>query len=175
MPNPVQMIREDHDRMRQLFREFDLASGAEQQKPLVDKALIDLEAHARVEEQILYPAARELIGDHMLVDVAEEEHHGAKAYIMELARMEPDDSHYAAKFKVLSEVVEHHMQEEESEMLPKLEQHADPARLQAVGEEMVQRWPEFRDEATQMVEGGLVENVKTAFGQLKQASGGSPS
>lgn len=174
MPNPVQMIKDDHERMRGLFEQFHEAQSPDEQKRLVEQALIDLEAHAKVEEQILYPAARELVGDEMLVDLAEEEHHGAKAYIMELARMEPSDSHYVAKFTVLTEVVQHHMEEEETEMLPMIEQ-VDSARLESIGEEMERRWPEFREEATRMVEGGFVENAKAAFEQLKQASGQSPA
>lgn len=175
MPNPVEMIRTDHDRMRGSFDQIEQMgpSGGDAQKQLVHEVLTDLEAHAKVEEEIFYPAARELVGDGLLVDMAEEEHHGAKMYVMELARMEPDDPHYLAKFKVLREVVEHHMEEEEHDILPKIAA-ADGTRLEQIGQEMERRWPGFRDEAAKMVEGGFMENLKGAFEQLQQARGKSP-
>ena len=78
-----------------------------------------LTAHATIEEEIFYPAARDAGVEGDLLDEAEVEHASAKDLIAQIRSMSPDDDLYDAKVKVLGEYVDHHVREEEDEMFPK--------------------------------------------------------
>src|SRR5262249_24372371 len=70
-----------------------------------------------IEEQLFYPAVRQQIEDEEgLMDEADEEHHVAKVLIAELEKMQGDEEHWEAKFKVRAESVRHHIKEEEGKM-----------------------------------------------------------
>jgi hypothetical protein len=85
---------------------------------IVRAALTELKVHAAIEEELFYPAVRRPIGKEIMNE-ADEEHHVAKLLIAELDVMDGSESHFDAKFHVLSENVRHHIKEEEDEMLPK--------------------------------------------------------
>jgi hemerythrin-like domain-containing protein len=91
----------------------------------------ELEVHAALEEEIFYPAADEQIDQKETIDEAREEHHVVKLLIGELKKMSAADERYDAKYKVLSESVKHHIEEEESELFPKLEGELDAEGLGA--------------------------------------------
>jgi hemerythrin superfamily protein len=135
--NAVQLIKQDHRAVKGLFRKFERASGAEQQK-IGQQIITELSVHATLEEELVYPALRmqdERLTDNVLE--ALEEHHVAKATLAELDKMKVDDERYAAKMTVLRESVEHHIEEEEGELLPKLERLFPAEMLEAMGQEMM--------------------------------------
>jgi len=107
----INMLKQDHEKVKRLFKEFEDAEDSRTKQRIVRDAIGELEVHATLEEQIFYPAVRETDND--------EEHHVAKMLIAELKQMGPRDERYDAKFMVLSESVKHHIDEEESEVLPK--------------------------------------------------------
>ena len=81
--------------------------------------------HAHIEEEILYPAAKQAFEedeDDDLVNEAEVEHGTAKELIAKIEGMTPEDEHFNATVKVLSEYIKHHVKEEEGELFPKLKQ-----------------------------------------------------
>ena len=78
--------------------------------------------HAKLEEELIYPAIRAAIGDEDLMDEALEEHHVVHGLLGELKKMTPSDERYDAKFTVLAENVRHHIKEEESDMFPQAEE-----------------------------------------------------
>ncbi|HTL70155.1 MAG TPA: hemerythrin domain-containing protein [Candidatus Eisenbacteria bacterium] len=139
---PADLLREDHNRVKELFQEFEDAEGAQEKKRIAETAIRELKIHTAIEEEIFYPAVRQELGEGDLVDEALEEHHVAKLLIEELESMDADNPKYEAKFKVLSESVKHHIEEEESEMLPKAEQ----ADIDEIGEEMIERKQELQEE-----------------------------
>ena len=96
-----------------------------------------LTAHATVEEEIFYPAAREAIGEEDLLDEAEVEHASAKSLIAQIEASGPDEALYDAKVTVLGEYIDHHVQEEEGEMFPKCRESA--MNLKALGASMATR------------------------------------
>ena len=104
----------------------------------------ELTVHAQIEEEIFYPAARDILDEEELIDEAVVEHASAKDLIAQLAEMSPDDDLYDAKIKVLGELIEHHVEEEEDEMFPKLKK----AKLDtsSLGTQMVERKQELIDE-----------------------------
>ena len=118
-PNPaVSLLKEDHDRVKELFVQFEKAKGRAAIMKIVRAALTELKVHAAIEEELFYPAVRKPIGKDIMNE-ADEEHHVAKLLIAELDVMDGTESHFDAKFHVLSENVRHHIKEEENEMLPK--------------------------------------------------------
>ena len=135
--NPaVSLLKADHDKVKQLFDQFETAKSRPTKRKLVQEALTELKVHAAIEEELFYPAVRKAVGKE-LMNEADEEHHVAKLLIAELDSMDGSESHYDAKFMVLAENVRHHIKEEENEMLPK----AKAAKLdfEALAEKMNRR------------------------------------
>lgn len=120
-PSAIELLREDHQKVQDLFEEFEGADSRSQQR-IADQALTELEVHAKLEEGLVYPAIREALDEKDMMDEALEEHHVAELLIKELRKMGPKDERYHAKFKVLAEMVKHHIEEEESDMLPQAEE-----------------------------------------------------
>lgn len=117
--NPaVSMLKEDHDRVKALFDQFEAAKSRPAKVKVVREALTELKVHAAIEEELFYPAVRTPVGKEVMNE-ADEEHHVAKLLIAELDAMDGSESHFDAKFHVLAENVRHHIGEEEGEMLPK--------------------------------------------------------
>jgi len=146
MPNAIEMLREDHQKVKDLFEHFESNESANK-KEIVDAALKELEIHTTLEEEIFYPAARKALdemrdeeGDDA-IDEAWEEHHVVKLLSAELKKMRSSDERYDAKFTVLAESVKHHIQEEEGELFPKLREHIDAEEL---GEQMMARKEKLR-------------------------------
>jgi hemerythrin superfamily protein len=118
----IGMLKDDHRKVEKLFEEFEDAQEEKDRGTMlraIQEALKELEVHAAIEEEIVYPAMRQEIDDEMLMDEALEEHHVAHVLIDELRAMSSTDKRYAAKFKVLAESIKHHVKEEESELFPK--------------------------------------------------------
>ena len=139
MPNAIELLREDHQKVKDLFQHFEgMESG--DKKEIVATTLYELAIHTTVEEEIFYPAARkaleEIDEETDLIDEAWEEHHVVKLLAAELKKMRTSDERYDAKFTVLAESVKHHIEEEEGELFPKLEGHLDDENL---GEKMIAR------------------------------------
>jgi hemerythrin-like domain-containing protein len=139
MADALQMLRDDHKRLKDLFKQFEDADDPRSKGSIVDRALSELEMHAELEKEIFYPAVRkEADPDDGQMDEAEEEHHVAKLLIAELRKMKPGAARYDAKFTVLAENVKHHIDEEESEMLPKAAE-LGMERMNQLGAAMEQR------------------------------------
>ena len=146
MPEVTEMLREDHQKVKDLFEEFEHAEEEDEKLRIVRTALTELEIHATLEEEIFYPAVRAQIEeeDEDTMDEALEEHHVAKFIMHELKDMRPEDERFDAKFKVLAESVKHHIEEEESEILPKAEEmELDHEQL---AKEMMERKQELQQQ-----------------------------
>lgn len=118
----IALLTQDHENVKTLFEQYE-AMGSKayaSKKKLATQICLELTRHATAEEEIFYPAVRAAGGEtEDLVDEATVEHAGAKDLIAQILAMEPQDDLYDAKLKVLSEQIEHHVQEEEDEMFPK--------------------------------------------------------
>lgn len=119
MPDALQLLREDHSKVKQLFKQFEQADETSEKQRIANEALMELEVHAEIEEEIFYPRMMKQPGATDMLLEAEEEHAVAKNLIAELRAMRSVNDRYEAKFKVLSEYVLHHVQEEEEQMFPK--------------------------------------------------------
>ncbi|MFP5578115.1 MAG: hemerythrin domain-containing protein [Acidimicrobiia bacterium] len=136
----IKLLTEDHDEVRALFDQFRQAQEAEdmdRMKELQQKIFSELEAHTRIEEDIFYPAVREADEDELGDAVAEgvQEHHVVKLLMREIESVSGEET-YIAKMKVLMENVEHHAEEEETEMFPEVRERMGEPRLQELGAEL---------------------------------------
>lgn len=139
----IALLIDDHKKVKELFEKFDKLSDRSKvnKKKIADQICLELTVHAQVEEEIFYPAVRAPIKDEDLMDEAVVEHASAKELIAQISEMDPGDDLYDAKVKVLSEQIEHHVEEEEGEMFPKVRK--TKVDLVALGEEMAARKEEL--------------------------------
>jgi hemerythrin superfamily protein len=116
-----EMLKADHRHVQDLFTKFEDADKRARAS-IADETLTALEVHAALEEELVYPAVAEVIDDEELINEAKEEHHVAKVLIKELRKMDAEDEGFSTKFKVLGELVSHHIEEEEGEMFPQAQE-----------------------------------------------------
>jgi hypothetical protein len=109
----IALLKADHRKVEGLFAQFQKAKGEGRKKELAEQICMELSVHAKIEEDIFYPACREEGVDEDLMDEANVEHDSAKVLIAEIEKGGPDDEFYDAKMKVLSEQIKHHVKEEE--------------------------------------------------------------
>lgn len=108
----IALLKADHRAVEELFAQYEDASGKAQKAKLAQQICLELSIHTTIEEELLYPACRGEVEED-LVDEAYVEHDGAKMLIAELMNGSPDEDFYDAKVKVLSEMIKHHVKEEE--------------------------------------------------------------
>lgn len=115
----IELLRADHKAVSGLFADYEKTRSAAKKKELVAEICTELSVHTQIEEEIFYPAVKAALKDKLLVPEGTIEHGGIKDLIAQLEGIEPDGEMYDAKVKVLSEYVEHHVKEEQTEMFPK--------------------------------------------------------
>jgi len=119
----IALLKQDHRTVSQLFDEFEKADE-EEQSAIAQRVCQLLTVHAQIEEELLYPAAKECFeGDEEnedLVNEAEVEHGSAKELIAKIEGMSSGDDHFTATVTVLGEYIKHHVKEEENELFPQL-------------------------------------------------------
>lgn len=143
--NAIASLKADHQKVKDLFDQFEKADDRATKTTIVSEALEELSIHATLEEEIFYPAVRQEIDDEDgVMNEADEEHHVAKVLIAELEDMDGSESHYDAKFTVLAENVRHHIKEEEEDMLPRAQK--TEIDFDALGEKMRGRKEELMSE-----------------------------
>jgi hemerythrin-like domain-containing protein len=113
----VKMLKADHREMERLFQAFENATGGE--RAVVAKTAIrELQRHADLEETLIYPIFQKSFEDKDLVNKAVEAHHLVHVLLAEIKKLKPAHKKFQAKFTVLAELVKHHIQEEETLLLP---------------------------------------------------------
>jgi hemerythrin superfamily protein len=144
----VSALVADHREVKSLFTQYqklaDAKAPEEERELLASQICVLLTVHTHIEEEIFYPEARDALGEDGkdLLDEALVEHAGAKNLIRELKAMEADDELYDAKVKVLGENIDHHVEEEETELFPKVRKSSLDlddvgARMEARKEELM--------------------------------------
>lgn len=134
----VKLLKQDHRAVAQALAEFESAQHAAKQS-IAQHICKMLTVHTQIEEELLYPAAREALDpdDTHLVAEANVEHASVKDLIRQIEQAREVDEAYEAKVQVMGEFVKHHVKEEETELFPKLERSS--LDLDALGERLQQR------------------------------------
>ena len=145
MPNATQMLRQDHKKVEGLFRKFEQAKERDAKRRVAEQAMDELEVHTRVEEEVFYPAVKKAIESSELIDEAKKEHQEAKSLISQLKKTTSRDggesTDFEAKFGQLMEAIKHHVEEEEGDMFPEVED--SELDLSALGAQMTKRKQEI--------------------------------
>ena len=129
----ISILLKDHDTVKALSDRFEKAESASERDKIIAEATTELKIHAVIEE-IFYPAVRK----------HDEEHHVARVLIAELDATGRENDHRDAKFKVLSEPVRHHIEEEENEVLPKAKDL--DIDFKALGQQILDRKEELKED-----------------------------
>ena len=142
--NATTLLKRQHKEVRTLFKQIEKAEGSRERRQLLDQVATALEAHTTIEEEIFYPAMREVESKKAeeMVNEAYEEHHVVKLVLRELPQVDPEDERFEAKMTVLSELVEHHVEEEEGEMF-KLAKKLGDDELEELGTRMEERFEQI--------------------------------
>ena len=109
----IGLLKADHRQVEQWFEAFEKSTSAAKKQDLASRICKALEIHTTLEEEIFYPAFLEATGDKDTHHEAEIEHAGAKNLIAQIEESAPADEYYDSKVKVLSEMIKHHVNEEE--------------------------------------------------------------
>ncbi|MBD0325812.1 MAG: hemerythrin domain-containing protein, partial [Pyrinomonadaceae bacterium] len=128
-------LKKDHEKVSGILEKLDATTerGIKTREELFAQLKNELDIHAQIEEQILYPVLKELKETHEITLEAFEEHAVVKQLLAELEVLSKDDETWGAKLTVLKENVEHHVEEEEDEMFKDARKVLGQEQLEELG------------------------------------------
>jgi len=139
----IALLKQDHQKARALLRDLERTTDrtAGKRQKLLAQIEQELTVHTKIEEQVFYPAFRDAArkgDDRELYYEAVEEHHVVDLVLPEIKKTAADTDEFAAKAKVLKDIVEHHAEEEETEMFPRAKMILGRDELQRLGRELAE-------------------------------------
>jgi hemerythrin-like domain-containing protein len=139
------LLKKQHRVVSALFKQVEKADDARTRRRLMHEIVEQLRVHTTIEEEIFYPAVKEIGSQKAgeMTDEALEEHHVVKLVLKELPEVDPADERFAAKMTVLKELIEHHVEEEQDEMFPLAEKKLGDDILRQLGERLQERAQEL--------------------------------
>ncbi len=141
----IALLKADHRQVEKWFAQFKKARVASRKKSLAEQICHALKAHTTIEEEIFYPAFLAATKDEEIHHEAEVEHDGAKKLIAEIESAGPDDEYFDARVKVLSEMIKHHVKEEEKPGGMFAEARKSGMDLDALGQRLKARKDQLAD------------------------------
>lgn len=140
-PDAISLLKDDHQAVQKLFDAFEKTQehDLDAKATLVRRACEELTVHAMIEEELLYPSAQAALSEEDRPDVEEAyvEHFLVKVLIEKFETLKAGDTGFDATFKVMSEMVRHHIEEEEFELFPKLKKSG--VDLDELGKKLLRR------------------------------------
>jgi hemerythrin superfamily protein len=185
--NVIELLKKDHETVSGLFKTFESAKESEaedQMEQVVAQICEELTVHATVEEELFYPAVESRAGgeDEKAEDSvkeAGEEHALVKRLVAELEGMSPEDDHFEAKVKVLKDLVEHHVEEEEGTLMPRAKKLLSSEELDEMGTRVESRKEQLKSEGAGKRESSQMSGASAGAGRMssgsRATSGGAPS
>lgn len=143
----IKLLEADHREAEALFDHYEKVkekASTQEKMEIAKKVCSALLIHMEIEEKIFYPQVRQKIDDDDLMNESLVEHAGAKDLIKQIGQLKPDDPMFDAKLKVLGEQIKHHVEEEESEMFPKVKKAG--LDLSVIGAELLKGKNQMREE-----------------------------
>jgi hypothetical protein len=137
----LKLLKEDHRKVKKLLGELESTTerGVKTRQKLFSKVKQELVVHEAIEEEIFYPALKDHPKTREITLEAYEEHHVVDTVMAEIEGVAFDDETWGAKFAVMKENLEHHIEEEEGEMFKQTKQAFDADELERLGESMAAR------------------------------------
>ncbi len=135
----IALLKSDHRQVEQWFEEFQSARAAMRKRDLAQRICLALKVHTQIEEEIFYPAFLEATSEQDIHHEAEVEHDGEKKLIAEIEAAGPEDDYFDARVTVLSEMIRHHVNEEEKRGGMFAKARESKMDLQALGERLAAR------------------------------------
>ena len=142
----IGLLKADHREVEGYFEAFEKARSDDRKQQLAEKICRALTVHTTIEEEIFYPAFLEATEEEDLHHEAAVEHDGAKKLIAEIESSGPDDDYYDAKVTVLSEMIKHHVNEEEKRDGLFAKSRQSEMDLEALGEQLASRKVELMND-----------------------------
>ncbi len=142
--NAIELLKSDHDTVERLFQKVKADTEGDTHKELFNQIKAELDVHTHIEETIFYPRLKQESELEDIVLEGIEEHHQAKMFLRELARLSDDSEKFEPKLKVLMEDITHHVQEEEGKMFIDVQKVIDAAELEKLGAEMEKEKRNFK-------------------------------
>ena len=157
----ISILKGDHQTVRQLLRRLDNTTdkATTRRKDLLSEVENEVKVHTTVEEEIFYPAFKEAVrskSDKEIYFESLEEHHVVDLVLPEIKSTDAASEQFGAKAKVLKDLIEHHAEEEETEMFPKARKVMSPDELVELGKEIHSR--------KQHLQSGLVTRASRTVG-----------
>ena len=145
----LSLLKEDHDKVKKMLQELESTTerGVKTREELFTKVKQELQVHETIEEEIFYPALKDHPKTKEIALEAYEEHHVVDVVMAEIEGVAFDDERWGAKFTVVKENLEHHIEEEEGEMFKQAKQVFDQDELTQLGERMLARKEELMRQA----------------------------
>jgi hemerythrin superfamily protein len=146
-PNAVALLESDHRQVKQWFEEFEKARSSKVKQRLATDICNALIVHTEIEEEIFYPAFLRATKDTDMHHEAVVEHDGAKQLIAQIQQSDPSDDYFDSKVHVLSEMIKHHVREEEKPDGMFAEARKSKMDLAALGQQLSDRKAELMEKA----------------------------
>ena len=140
--NAIKFLKKQHREVEALFKQLEKAKSARPRRKAFEQIADTLAVHATIEEKHFYPSVNRRTTEEILLE-AVEEHLGVKRVIADLLDLEANDPTFEAKAKVLKDLVEHHVEEEEETLFPKVSKLIENDELEAIGEQMAETMKEL--------------------------------
>ncbi|MCK8656865.1 hemerythrin domain-containing protein [Pseudomonas umsongensis] len=139
--NAIDLLKADHERVKGILSQLSESTerGLKKRTDLLEKLEMEISIHTRLEEDILYPAYKEAGGKEqdIMYYEAKEEHRTVDSLVLpDLKATDPSTPEFAGRVKVVKELLEHHIEEEETEMFPQAKKLLGKATLDELGEQM---------------------------------------
>jgi hemerythrin superfamily protein len=147
----VSLLKADHRQVKQWFEQFQNARPDDRKLDLAGKICKALKVHTQVEEEIFYPAFQQATGDDDVFHEALIEHQAAKRLIAEIENSNISDEFYCSKVKVLSEMIKHHVREEEKPDGMFAEARKSDMDLRNIGRQLAKRKAELEGDGDEGV------------------------
>lgn len=142
--NAIELLKEDHNKVSRLFQKIKASQSDSEKHSLFNQIKQELEVHTHIEETIFYPKLMEKESLEDIVKEGIEEHHQVDMFLREISNLTDGSEKFEPKLTVLIEDVEHHVQEEEGEMFPKVEEEFSESELKDLGSKMEEEKQNFK-------------------------------
>ncbi|MCK6254504.1 hemerythrin domain-containing protein [Pseudomonas fragi] len=147
--NAIDLLLEDHKRVKAILSQLSDSTerALKKRTELLNKLEMEITIHTRLEEEILYPVFKKAGGKEQAVmyHEAKEEHRTVDSLVLpDLKKTAPDSLEFSGRVKVVKELLEHHIEEEETEMFPQARKLLGKAVLEELGKQMEAMKTEYK-------------------------------